>query len=162
MTDPIDDGGKHRGPAHASPYGLSRLAPSITLVDVAKEIEAADSMIGAVTASKLSLIAEQIRALQARAREILEDASRDLDLHRARCAFPRLAGKTYHLYARGEADLYWSMVSPDEWGGEPPHPYRGSFRLEADQSWTRVDEGEGQARTEIDARALVAQLVSGE
>ncbi|MCA9611463.1 MAG: DUF2452 domain-containing protein [Sandaracinus sp.] len=153
----FDDGGKHRGPAHSSPYGLSRLAPSITLVDVAKEIERADEMIGAVTASKLEVIAEQIRQLQERARAILDDAKRDLELHRATCAFPRLVGKTYHLYEKATGALYWSMVSPDEWGGAPPHAFRGSFRLEGDQSWTRVDEDEGEGER-VDAHAVLRQL----
>lgn len=156
MND-FDDGGKHRGPAHASPYGLSRLAPAITLVDVASEIQRADEMIGAVTASKLDVIAEQIRRLQEQARAILDDAKRDLELHRARCAFPRLVGKTYQLYEKPDGDLYWSMVSPDEWGGAPPHAFRGSYRLEGDQSWTRVDEGE-VVEPHVDARAVLALL----
>lgn len=157
MND-FDDGGKHRGPAHSSPYGLSRLAPAITLVDVAAEIQRADEMIGTVTASKLDVIAEQIRRLQEQARAILDDAKRDLELHRARCAFPRLVGKTYHLYEKPDGDLYWSMVSPDEWGGEPPHVFRGSYRLEGDQSWTRADDGDATERTSIDPRAVLAQL----
>lgn len=157
MND-FDDGGKHRGPAHSSPYGLSRLAPAITLVDVAAEIQRADEMIGTVTASKLDVIAEQIRRLQEQARAILDDAKRDLELHRARCAFPRLVGKTYHLYEKPDGDLYWSMVSPDEWGGAPPHAFRGSYRLEGDQSWTRADDGDATERTSIDARAVLAQL----
>ena len=135
-----DDGKKHDGPAHASPYGLSRLAPSIRLVDVAAEIAEADRMLGAVASSKLETIAKQIRALQDEARTILDRTKRDLDLHRAECRFTRRPGHVYHLYERADGRLTWSMIGPDEWGGTGPHEFRGSFRLEADRSWTPVEE----------------------
>jgi hypothetical protein len=28
------------------------------------------------------------------------------------------------------------MLSPGDWRGQPPDPYLGSYRLEADLSWT--------------------------
>ena len=34
------------------------------------------------------------------------------------------------------------MLSPAEWGGSAPHPFEGSYRLEADSSWTPVEEAE--------------------
>ncbi len=135
---------RHHGAASASPYGLSTLAPAISLVDVASEIERADAMIGAVAHSKLHVIAEQMRALQEKAREILEDARRDLDLHRARCAFSRRVGHVYHLYRRDDGELYWSMLAPDEWGATPPHEFVGSYRLGSDQSWVPVGEADGR------------------
>ena len=64
---------------------------------------------------------------------------RDLELHRAECAFQKRPGATYHLYERGNGSLYFSMLSVEEWGGAPPHPHRGSYRLELDQSWTPVE-----------------------
>ncbi len=139
---------RHRGEGHSAPYGLSRLAPPITLVNVAKEIEEADKMVGAVVGSKLDLIASQIRRLQEEAQQILESAKRDLDLHRASCAFPRRPGQVYHLYDRSEdgSALYWSMVSLDEWRGKPPHRFVGSYRLELDQSWTPCDGEEDAVR----------------
>ena len=48
------DGGIHEGAASFSPYPISRLAPSFGLVDMAREIEAADTMLSAVAG--LSLI----------------------------------------------------------------------------------------------------------
>ncbi len=129
---------RYRGPAHASPYGLSTLSPSYSLVDVAGEIEKADEMLGAVTNGKLVQIADQIRALQAQAEEVLTQAKRDLDLHRARCSFPRKVGHRYHLY-RDDHGPYWSMLSPEDWG-EPPHEFLGTFRLMFDQSWERESD----------------------
>lgn len=134
------DGAKHDGPARTSPYPVSRLAPAHDLVDVAHEIALADRAIGSVVGGKLEVIARQIRALQEEARAILDDARRDLDLHRAEHAFVKRPGSIYHLYRRPDGRLYFSMLSPDDWRGAPPHPFEGSYRLEADQSWTPVDE----------------------
>ncbi|NIS45582.1 MAG: DUF2452 domain-containing protein, partial [Aliifodinibius sp.] len=57
-------GKNHLRPAHSSPYPTSRLAPQIELVDIAKQISHADSMIGHQTNAKLKLIADQIKSLQ--------------------------------------------------------------------------------------------------
>lgn len=131
---------KHDGPARTSPYPVSRLAPRHDLVDVAREIAEADRAIGAVVGGKLEVIARQIRALQEEATSLLEEARRDLALHRAEHGFVLRPGSIYHLYRRDGDRLYWSLLSPEDWGGEPPHPYEGSYRLEGDQSWTPVEE----------------------
>lgn len=133
-------GDKHLGPARTSPYPVSRLAPAHHLVDIAHEIALADRAIGSVVGGKLEVIARQIRHLQEEARGILAEARRDLDLHRAEHAFVKRPGSIYHLYRRSDGRLYLSLLSPDDWRGTPPHPFEGSYRLEADQSWTPVDE----------------------
>lgn len=120
-------------------YPLSRLSAPHDLVDVAREIQQADTTLGGVTVAKLRVIAEQIRNLQAQAAQILDDAKHSGDLHRAACNFKRRPGHVYHLYRqRSDAKLYWSMLSPEEWG-TPPDEFQGSYRLELDMSFTRVD-----------------------
>jgi hypothetical protein len=131
--------GAHDGPASASPYPLDRLARPHDLVDTAREIQRADEALGAMVSGKLLVIAEQIRALQDQAREVLATAKRDADLHRATCAFKKRPGSVYHLYRRADDSLYFSMLSPEDWGGRPPHAWQGSFRLEVDQSWTPAE-----------------------
>lgn len=133
--DPI-----HRGEARTSPYPTSRLAPAFGLVDLAAELEQADLAISGQTNAQLELIARQIRQLQAQAREILEQADQDRRLHQARCGFRKVPGQTYYLYRRHDnGELQFLRLSPDDWGGNPPHEYRGAWRLEADQRWTRVE-----------------------
>ncbi len=127
--------------AAASPFPLSRLAPSFDLVDTAREIQDADRMLGAVVGGQLDVIAIQIRALQDQARSLLEKARQAGELHRAGCSFKKRPGAVYHLYRRPDGSSYFSMLSPSEWRGVPPHPFEGSFRLEIDASWTRVDAG---------------------
>jgi hypothetical protein len=124
----------------ASPYPTSRLSPRFEIVDLATEIAHADETISLVASAKLEVIRRQIAALQEQARVILNEAAAAAELHRARCNFKKIPGHVYHLYRRGPDDLYFSMLSPDEWGGDPPHPFEGSFRLETDQTFTRVGE----------------------
>ena len=126
--------------AAASPYPMSRLAPPFDLVDAAMEIARADAQLGTVVNARLQVIREQMRSLQDQARAILDDARRAAELHRARCAFKKVPGHAYHLYRHTDGELYFSMLSPADWGGAPPHAYEGSFRLGADMSWTAVDE----------------------
>jgi len=131
-------GPNHLGPARSSPYPVSRLAPAHDLVHVAQQIQEADAMLGATTQSQLNLIAAQIRSLQNMARDILETAARDAELHRATCNFQRKPGHVYHLYKRQTGEPFFSLIGPQEWGGTPPHIFVGSYRLEENMSWTET------------------------
>lgn len=153
----LPDKGRYDGPSRAAPYALSRMAPSFTLVDVAAEIEKADAMLATVTGGKLGVIAEQIRHLQDQARAMLERAQRDAVLHRARCRFEKKAGGVYHLYLRDDGERWFSLMSPEEWIRPQPQTFEGSYRLEADMSFTRVDIAEDEPRTDVEVmRALLA------
>lgn len=139
----------HQGPDHSAPYPVSRLAPAMELVDLAREIATADTMIGNKVNAQLEVIATQMRALQDQARQVLERAREDQALHHAECNFVRRPGSLYHLYRKPEGRRYFSMLSPGDWRGDPPDEFLGSYRLEADMSWTpagRLDEtGDHQA-----------------
>ena len=142
-----------------SPFPLSRLSAPHDLIDVAREIAAADATLGGVTVAKLRVIAEQIKSLQAQAAQILDDAKHSGELHRAKCSFQRRAGHVYHLYrrtARQDAALYWSMLSPDEWR-TPPDEFQGSFRLEADMTWTPLEDTQQRDTIEEPLRKLLGQ-----
>lgn len=155
-------GPKHEGGDHTSPYPVSRLAPQVELVDLAKQIDTADAMINTRVSAKLQLIVDQIKTLQQEARLAMEQAQQDQDLHRAECQFKRIPGKIYHLYARPNGRRYFSMLSPDDWSGGPPHQYLNSYRLENDLSWLAVDQIEKQKSSYEDVddvRELVKQLL---
>jgi uncharacterized protein YdcH (DUF465 family) len=140
MADQPDDTDKPETAltTRSAPYPMSRLAPRFDLIDVATEIARASETVSMVASAKLDMIRKQILALQDEARAVLDEAAEAARLHRARCNFRKIPGHVYHLYRRGEDDLYFSMLSPEEWGAAPPHAYEGSFRLENDQSFTRV------------------------
>ncbi|MFP4062851.1 MAG: DUF2452 domain-containing protein [Halochromatium sp.] len=145
----------HQGAERSSPYPVSRLAPAFQAPALAAEIERAESMLSARTSAKLRVIADQIKALQAEARKALDEARDEQALTHAECAFKRLPGKIYHLYQRPDGGRYFSMLSPEDWRGAPPHPYLASYRLEADYSWTALEDLE-QAD---DTGDLVQQLL---
>lgn len=133
-------GKKHLGPARTSPYAVSRLAPPHELVESAKEIASADSTLSTVVNAKLSVIVEQIRNLQAQGQRIIEEAQEHAQLHRAHCSFKKKPGNTYYLYETAEHTLYFSLLSPADWKHNPPHPFAGSYTLQADMSWTAHED----------------------
>lgn len=141
--------------SNASPYPTSRLAPAIDLVNIAREISTANNMITQQTSGKLKVIARQIKQLQDQAREILDQAQHDQELHHAQCHFKKQAGHVYHLYQKSSGNKYFSMLSPDEWGGQPPHDYLGSYRLEADMSWSRLDTNRAESGDDINIQNLL-------
>lgn len=136
----------HQGREAASPYPISRMAPAFQLVDLAAEVAKADDMIANVTGGKLLTIAEQIRSLQNRAREILERAKRDADLHRVTCRFEKKPGETVHLYRDDDGSMNFSLFAPHEWKTKPKHTFVESYRLEQDLSFTPLAEVEARER----------------
>ncbi len=146
----------HRGADHSAPYPVSRMAPSFELVNLAEEISQADTTLASHASGKLRLIANQIKALQDEARQVLEQTQRDQLLHRAQCNFKRQPGKIYHLYQKTNGTSYFSMLAPAEWGNEPPHIFLGSYQLELDMSRTPVEElSEHDNKTEEIVRQLL-------
>jgi hypothetical protein len=146
---------RHQGGERSAPYPVSRLAPAFDTGDLAGEVARAEAMLSARTGAKLRVIADQIRALQAEARRVLDDAREEQALTRARCAFKRVPGHTYHLYRNARGERYFSMLSPEDWRGDPPDELLGAYRLEADYAWTPAQ----RAETADETGALVAQLL---
>ncbi|NNC83031.1 MAG: DUF2452 domain-containing protein [Flavobacteriales bacterium] len=56
-------------------------------------------------------------------------------VYRAKVSFEPVLGETYHLYTDNQGELFLSMIPPETWNRE----LIGSFRLNADQIWERVD-----------------------
>jgi len=147
----------HQGPDHSAPYPVSRLAPAFHNPDLAAELARAEQMLSARTGAKLRVLADQIKSLQQAALRVLEEAREEQALSQAQCAFKRIPGRTYHLYRQPDGRAFFSMLSPADWGGRPPHGFVGSYRLESDWSWTPA---EGAAEPD-DTADLVNQLLRG-
>ena len=148
-------GDNFRGAGSASPYPVSRLGAPVSLVDMARAIESASAKVALRTNAQLEVILEQMRVLQERAREIIDQAARDVDLIHVECRFRRVPGRTYHLYERADGHRYFSMLAPEELGYSSAH-FIGSFRFEYDQSWTRADEVEARDRRRSDIQAFAS------
>lgn len=122
---------------HYSPYDL---------ISLAQEVQHADHFVQATTSGKLQVIVDQIRHLQQQAQQVLQSAKQDTQLHHAACNFVKVPGKTYHLYEKKDGTTFFSMLSPQEWGGKPPNTFLGSYRMEYDRSWTPAEEVEERER----------------
>jgi len=145
VTQPLDPPSTppllHPGPAWSAPYPVSRLAPAFLASDLAAEVAQAEALLDARTRAKLGVIAAQIQALQEAARATLREAAEQRALNQAHCTFRRAPGQIYHLYRKADGACFFSRLAPEEWRGPPPHAFVGSFRLEADHSWTPVASG---------------------
>jgi hypothetical protein len=148
----------HQGDDRSAPYPVSRLAPAFGLVELAQELEQADQMVSGRANAQLAQIAQQIRALQAQAREVMQSAHEDMQLHRAKCNFRKIPGKVYHLYRHNSGELHFSMLSPDDWNGRPPQEFVGSYRLENDMGWAPA----GQAPSSEDPELMQLLALQGE
>uniref|UniRef100_A0A1B6GUK2 DUF2452 domain-containing protein n=2 Tax=Cuerna arida TaxID=1464854 RepID=A0A1B6GUK2_9HEMI len=113
---------------------------TMDLIELAREIQKADTFVQATTCNKIKVIADQMRFLKQQAESILLEAKRDSDLHHVACNFKKIPGNTYHLYKRPCGQRFFSIISPQEWGSSLPSEYIGSYRLEQDMSWTPCDE----------------------
>ncbi|CAH1772237.1 unnamed protein product [Owenia fusiformis] len=140
-------------------YQTNRNSDPMDLVQLAQVVEKGDQFVRATAGSKLTVIADQIRYLQEQAKKVLIDAKRDQDLHHAACNLVRKPGTVYHLYERDSGQVYFSILSPAEWGPACPHEFLGSFKLEHDMSWTEYKDIEkrGQDFAMID-KILNTQL----
>ncbi|XP_023339996.1 uncharacterized protein C1orf50 homolog isoform X2 [Eurytemora carolleeae] len=111
------------------------------LVKLAEKIQGGDQFNIGAAASKLILIAAQVKFLQDQALKILADARLDNLLNQTTCIFKKIPGRTYYVYKQRrfpEREII-SMISPEEWGDDCP-VFVGSYRLEEDLSWTRTED----------------------
>lgn len=139
------DGTTASGLQLVTPGYSRRMNDPMDLVSLAKVVETADQFTKACVGNKLELISDQIKLLQAQARNILETAQRDVELSHAHCNFQRIPGKVYHLYRKkiqgsDATESYFSMISPNEWMRAMPDEFVQSYRLEYDMSWTALDD----------------------
>ncbi|XP_045715195.1 uncharacterized protein C1orf50 homolog [Phyllostomus hastatus] len=132
------------GLALVSPYHTHRAGDPLDLVALAEQVQKADEFVQANATNKLTVIAEQIQHLQEQARQVLEDARRDADLHHAACNIVKKPGNIYYLYKRESGQRYFSIISPKEWGTSCPHDFLGAYKLQHDLSWTPYEDIEKQ------------------
>lgn len=119
-------------------YPSRTIDPPITLVDMAKEIEKAESQIKLNISGKLDLIYNQIKKLQEEAKKIIDAAYNDMELHKVECSFIKSPGQVIYLYEKNNKKLYFSRLSPDDWEEKPLNKFIGAYKLNIDQSFEKV------------------------
>jgi hypothetical protein len=91
-------------------------------------------------AKRLAALERMLAQLQAEARQVVGGARRDLDLHAVPLNGTKLRGRAYHLFESPGGARFFSLLGPDEYAQiDARIAHRGTYRLNHDSSWTRLD-----------------------
>jgi hypothetical protein len=142
FVNPIDADLIAQNP-HLLPYAHSRGGAQITPVDKGKVKGRAMSAMYEQTDMDLAQIKEQIELLARQAKTIQDRVSISEEIYTAEMNFEPFIGKTYHLYRRSSGKPVLSLVSPEEWGSNPPFAFVATVRLLADHTWDVLRKAEG-------------------
>ena len=110
------------------PYGDSVSAPSIHPTNI--------------SAYKQEKVIKTNHYFEARFGEIKEEYRKLLEAYKwnelvynSDFRFEPIKGNVYHLYQKEDEKLFLSLIGPDEWD----QIFIGSFRMDSDDKWTKVD-----------------------
>ena len=110
------------------PYGDHVGAPAIKTTDI--------------SAYKEKILIKTNHYFEARYEEIKEEYKKLLEayewnklVYNSEFKFEPVKGHAYHLYQKEDETLFLSLIGPDQWD----QVYIGSFRMDSDDKWTKVD-----------------------
>ncbi len=136
--NPIDPDKVAENP-HLLPYSHSVGGVVIKPVDRGKVKGRAIQSMYEQTDRQLDQIKQQIELLAKQAKSLQERVQVSEAIYQAEMGFEPLVGKTYHLYQRDNGNYVLSLLSPAEWGGNPPFTFIASAMLLADHTWEVSD-----------------------
>ena len=142
FINPIDDDKVAENP-HALPYAHTVGGVQIKPVDKGKIKGRAVKAMYKQADMQLNQIKRQIELLAQQAKAINERIAISEQIYTAEMNFEPLIGCTYHLYERSNGKYVLSMVSPQEWGKNPPFRFVATVELLADHTWEVLERGEG-------------------
>ncbi len=90
------------------------------------------------TDRQLKQIYEQIKTLAEQAKQLQERKDTSERIYEAEMPFDPIIGEVYHVYETKDGDQVVSLVSPEEWGPNPPYTFLQSVILLADHTWEIV------------------------
>ncbi|KAG5877887.1 hypothetical protein JTB14_023991 [Gonioctena quinquepunctata] len=128
------------GVALVNPRKVSKKT-HVELMELEEQLANADTFVKANATNKLEIIGRQMKNLHELMNDVINETRMNQELNHVACNFVKKPGHVYHLYERPSGQKYFSMLSPEEWI-TVPHNFLGSYRLEADQSWTPTGEEE--------------------
>ncbi|CAH1183671.1 unnamed protein product [Phaedon cochleariae] len=130
------------------PSGLALVNPRkvskkthIEMMELESHLTNANSHVASNARNKLEIIGRQMKNLQELMTDVIRETNLNHELNGAACNFVKKPGNVYHLYERPSGQKYFGMLSPEEWINTP-HKFLGSYRLEADYSWTPAGDEE--------------------
>ena len=118
--------------ASLKPYGTNLAAPYIELPD---ELTWKNSNVRQANAQLKADFDELKEAFD----KLREKAAINQLVYTAKIGFTPVVGTTYHLYRNRNKEAFLSILSPNECHFN----HMGSFRLNSDKIWVRVDDNKG-------------------
>lgn len=102
------------------------------------------------TEEQLTQIKDQVELLVRQAQAIHDRISISEQIYKADCGFVPIPNKEYYLYKKSEEKSTISMVSPEEWGKNPPYEYLAKVRLLSDSTWKVLDTVDDELKIDIE------------
>jgi hypothetical protein len=134
FVNPIDDDKVAIEP-HLLPYAHSVGGVVIKPTDKGRIKGRAVASMYQQTDIQLGQLRKQIELLAKQAEDIRKRVLISEKIYEAEIAFQPLVGFVYHLYAKRNGLFVLSMISPEEWGPNPPYIFQATVKLFADHTW---------------------------
>lgn len=141
FINPIDPDKVAENP-HSLPYAHTVGGVQIKPVDRGRLKGRAVTSMYEQTDMQLDQIRRQIELLAEQAQKIQDRITVSEQIYGAEMNFEPLVGFTYHLYQRSNGRYVLSMVSPHEWGPNPPYRFVATVRMLADHTWDVLEMGD--------------------
>ena len=94
------------------------------------------------TDKQMAQLYDQMRVLTQQAEDLNKRAEISRQIYEAEMNFEPVIGHTYQVYLRSNGKLVLSMVTPEEWGENPPFEYMAKVSLLADHTWEVLEYNE--------------------
>ena len=114
--------------AFLKPYSTSVSAPIIEPTDLTGWKQKGAHSVNARFQARI----DELKTAYQKMMKELEDNQK---VYQASFKFEPVVGKTYHLYHNPKRGLFLSILSPEECRFD----FEGSYRLDANQTWSRID-----------------------
>lgn len=142
IQNPIDPDKIAENP-HNLPYAHTVSGVEIKPIDKGKVKGRAVKSMYKQTDMQLDQIKKQIELLAEQAQGIQDRITISEQIYNAQMNFEPLIGFIYHLYERKDGSEYvLSMVSPEEWGANPPYHFIATVELLSDHTWEVLRKAE--------------------
>ena len=133
-NNPIDKDKIAESP-HLLPYAHHVGSAIIRPIDKGKEKGLSMTAMYQQTDVQLNQIKEQVETLIRQAQEIHDRIDISEKIYKADVGFRPIIGKTYHLYEKSTREWVISLISPEEWGKNPPYVFLATVSMLADHTW---------------------------
>ena len=146
--NPIDKDKVAENP-HLLPYAHTIGSAIIKPIDKGREKGVAMSAMYEQTANQLHQIKDQVEHLMKQAQDIHDRIDVSEKVYMADCSFQPVMGNVYQLYEKSDGTWILSMVTPEEWGENPPYYFLASARLLHDHTWEILEVNKDKPVVEV-------------